>query len=504
MEKRAAVRSRESGPVTTPSSQAQAPLAQALADFADRDVLRLTVPGHQAQPDRRPGLAGLLGEQVFSLDIEPMVEGIDLVTGEAPTARQRAQALAAEAWGARRTWFLTNGASQGNHTMTLALRALGERIVVQRSMHSSVMDGMAMAGLEPIVVMPSIDRAHGMAHGVVPADLAETLRLNPDAVAAYVVTPSYFGAVSDVAALAEVAHRHGVPLIVDEAWGPHFGFHSNLPVNALRLGADAVVSSTHKLAGSLGQSAMLHLGHGPWADALEGAIERALRVTSSTSESALLLASLDLARRDLMMHGQEWIGATIEQANEVRARIRAGGRFGLADEAILADPSVVALDPLRIVIDTRQAGLSGHAARRHLLQDHNVHVEMSTDSLIVCIVGAGVDLDVDRLMAGLAALPAESQHAHAPLPPLPGAGPRTTSLRQAMLGDIELVPAQEAIGRVSADSLAAYPPGVPNLLPGELVTAEVVDFLQAVAAAPTGYVRGAADPLVSRLRVLRT
>lgn len=480
----------------------RAPYADALRAFARQDHLRAAVPGHEGQLDRHPGLADFFGAHLLGVDLPPQVDGIDTMPDGSPSPLDEAQGLAADAWGAARTWFLTNGATQGNLTVTLALRGLGERIVVQRSMHSSVMDGMTLAGLEPSVVMPSIDVMRGMAHGVTPAALDEALRLTPDACAAYVVTPSYFGAVSDVAGLAQVAHAHGVPLVVDEAWGAHFGFHPGLPVNALRLGADLVISSTHKLAGSLGQSAMIHLGDGPWADRIGPQIDRALRMTGSTSASSLLMASLDLARRDLVVHGRDWITDSIADAQAARAGIAALGRFGDPSQRMLEDPSVVALDPLRIVVDTRRAGLTGHTARDLLFHEFGVHCEMSTDAVVVALVGAGNRFDADRFVAAFAALPA-GDAADVVVHPLPDSGPRARTLREASTSASEVVSARAAIGRVSADSLAAYPPGVPNLLPGEIVTVEVVDYLQAMAAAPHGYVRGAVDHEVSVLRVVR-
>jgi len=490
---------------STSARHREAPYADSLVRLADRDVLRLSVPGHQGHAHRRPGLADFLGERALDLDVAPLIHGVDAADsdGARTHARARAQALAAHAWGARTTWFLTGGATQGNLTTALALRALGDTVVAQRSVHSSVMDGFAIAGLDAAMVMPSVDARRGMAHGVVPADLDVALAAHPEAAAAYVVTPSYFGAVSDVAALAEVAHRHGVPLVVDEAWGAHFGFDPSVPLNALRLGADLVISSTHKLAGSLGQSAMLHLGHGPWADLLAPAVERALRVTTSTSESSLLLASLDLARRDLVVHGPRWIPDSVAAAQEFRERLRRGGRFRAADDLLAADPSVVAVDPLRIVVDTSAAGISGHEARQMLFDESGVHAEMSTDSVVVLVVGAGTELDVNRLAAAFASLPSHDAVATTALPALPPPGRRALGLREAALSDTVVMSAHDAIGRVSADSLAAYPPGVPNLLPGEVVTADVVEFLQAAAAAPHGYVRGAVDPRVSSLRVVR-
>ena len=308
------------------------------------------------------------GTTFLGLDVPPLVSGID--QGPRPTPLQRAAQLAADAWGARRTWLLTNGGSKGNLVACLALRHLGEQIVVQRSMHSSVMDGMVLGGLHGHFVAPEVDAELGAAHGVRSDTLADALNAHPDAVAAYVVTPSYFGAVADVRALAGIAHARGVALVVDEAWGAHFGFHPELPANALAQGADLVVSSTHKLGGSLTQSALLHLGHGPFAERLEPLVNRAFRSLQSTSASSLLMLSLDVARSSLAVHGHERIGPSLQAAAPLRAGVRAANRFGELSDRFLASPGVVAVDPLRIVIDTRAGGLSGHEARQTLFDEH--------------------------------------------------------------------------------------------------------------------------------------
>ena len=479
--------------------QTATPYADALAAYADADMLRLDVPGHQASTHAQPGLADFLGIRTLELDVPPLTHGVD--HGDVPTPLSQAAYLAAQAWGARRTWFLTNGASKGNLVACLALRGLGERVVLQRSVHSSVVDGLALAGLDAAFVYPSVDAEHGIAHGVTPDELDATLTAHPDVVAAYVVTPSYFGAVADVAELARVAHGHGVPLVVDEAWGSHFGFHPELPVNALRLGADLVISSTHKLAGSLTQSAMLHLGHGDFADRLEPLLDRAFRSMQSTSASALLMASLDHARRQLAVNGATTIGASLDAVAKIRGRIEAEGRFTTVDARMLAFDDVIAIDPLRVVIDTRIGGISGHEARHLLFEDHRIHLEMSTDSVLVAVIGAGAVPDVDRLIDALHALPRVGSDVAAPIE-LPSPGPRATSVREATFTATEIIPATEAIGRVSADTVAAYPPGIPNLMPGEVVTAEVVDFLQQTAAAPFGHVRGALAKDMSLLRVV--
>ena len=268
----------------------ETPYADALERFAARGPIQLMVPGHGGDgAGMSARLADFVGERALRFDVPMLLDDIDL-GGDSPL--EQALRLAADAWGARRTWFLTNGASQANRTVALAVRGLGRHVLCQRSAHSSFSDGILVGGLLPSFVFPSVDRRHGISHGVSPdaLDLALTeAELDGRAASAvYIVSPSYFGATADVRALADVAHAHGAPLIVDGAWGPHFGFHPALPDSPVRLGADLVVSSTHKLAGSLTQSAMLHLGHGPFADALEPLVERAFTLTASTSSSALL------------------------------------------------------------------------------------------------------------------------------------------------------------------------------------------------------------------------
>ncbi|MFT4232348.1 MAG: aminotransferase class I/II-fold pyridoxal phosphate-dependent enzyme [Leucobacter sp.] len=500
------------------AGQRRAPYAEAIESFGDSRPMSMMVPGHGNDPDNGGAhLAGLFGPLAVQRDVPLMIDGIDL--GD-DSALVQAQRLAAAAWGARRTWFLTNGASQANRTAAIAMRGLGERIMVQRSMHSSLTDGVLLAGLVPAFVQPSVDARHGIAHGLTPAALDAALAREAEAGRAvssvYVVSPSYFGSVADVRGLADVAHAHGAAIIVDGAWGAHFGFHPELPESPARLGADLVVSSTHKLAGSLTQSAMLHLGHGPFAERLEPLLARAFSMTSSTSMSSVLMASLDAARRALVA-GEDRIGASIRSALELRDRLRRDERFSVISDDFGGFPDIVGTDPLRIPIDVSALGRSGHWARGRMIQEHGVYLEMSTATSVVAVIGALRDPDLDRFTAALDEVAAEAERlgpeetraeagasgaAGAGFPELPAPGELRLLPRDAYFGASEIVPAREAVGRISADTLAAYPPGIPNLLPGEEVTAETVEFLRAVAASPTGYVRGAADSAVSGIRVV--
>lgn len=492
-----------------PADQTATPYADAIARYAAEHPVRWHLPGHGGDTAGETALTRFFGGRAADYDIMPMVEGIDLGPHN---PFEQSLALAAEAWGARRTWFLANGASQGNLIAVMATTAFdhhhrSDRVVVmQRSVHSSMIDALGMSGGRARFVAPYVDHDHGVAHGVRAADVAAELdacAARGEAVdAVIVVSPSYFGFVADIVAIAGVAHGRGVPLVVDEAWGAHLGFHPRLPARSLSSGADLVVSSTHKLGGSFTQSAMLHLADGPYADLLEARIDRVYRSVQSTSESALLLASLDIARRELAT-GTERIGRSIDAAEQLAARVRAGERFGILSDSFPTVPGWAATDPLRVVIDTRVAGLDGRVVRTTLKRDFGLLVELASEGTLVAVVGAGAVPDVEALPAALAALPDHLGVADgAPAVRLPEWGPERTSVRAAWLGDTELVHHTEAAGRVSAASLAAYPPGIPNVLPGEEITPAAIDFLRAVAASPAGHVRGAHDPALDHFLVV--
>ena len=479
------------------------PYADAVRRYAARDTLRLNVPGHSADYGAAPDLMDFYGDELLKRDITPLLVGLDMGP-DSPLAQ--AQYLAAQAWGARRTWFLTNGASQANRIGALTLGSFGrpdQPVVVQRSAHSSFIDGIILGGILPVFLQPTLDDRFGIAHGVSPVALKRALGETADPKGVYVITPSYFGAVADIAAMVDIAHAAGVPLIVDAAWGAHFGFHPLLPKNPLALGADLVVSSTHKLGGSLTQSAMLHLGDGPFADELEPLVQRAFMLTQSTSMSSLLLASLDIARFSLQA-GAQRIGTSIDAAARLRTAIRERGRFQIVSDLFGRFDDIVADDPLRVSIDVRSGGLNGHAVREELISSADIYTEISTDACIVAFIGPGFDPDLDRFLDAIHGLDAVGALAHvdANTIALPRPGPVRLRPRDAWFAPAVIVPAAEAVGHVSTDSLSAYPPGIPNLLPGEVITTEAVDFLRQVAATPGGYVRGAMDAAVDFLRVV--
>ena len=337
-----------------------------------------------------------IGLDGLAADVPQDIHGIDL--GPSPTPYERAELLAAEAFGAARTFFLTNGATQGNHTLCLALAPLGARIVAQRNSHASIVDGLVLSGGMPSFVAPEYDEELGITHCVTPAALEAALAAAPDARAAFIVSPTYYGMAADVAGCAEVAHRAGVPLVVDQSWGPHFGFNENLPPTALSQGADAMLTSTHKIAGSLTQSAMLHVGHSGRVDA--GAVARALRLLRSTSPSSLLLASLDGARRQLALHGEQLLHETLEAIEVARAKLQTIPGIALVDSALIGRMGVAGYDPLRMVLDVRGTGRTGYEIADELRRSYDVHCELPMQATVVFVIGLGDTAAQLRRLAG--------------------------------------------------------------------------------------------------------
>src|SRR4051795_11728963 len=367
----------------TSNEQPNAPYLEAVVAYAFRAPARYHVPGHKGGPGADPGLRKAIGADALAADVPQDIHGIDL--GPSPTPYERAEGLAADAFGAERSWFLTNGATQGNHALCLALAPLGAKVVAQRNSHTSIVDGLVLSGGIPSFVAPEYDAELGITHCVTPAALEAALREAPDARAAFVVSPTYYGMAADVAALADVAHAAGVPLVVDQAWGPHLGFNEALPPTALSQDADAMLTSTHKIAGSLTQSAMLHISGSGRID--PGAVARALRLLRSTSPSSLLIASLDGARRQLALHGEQLLFETLEAIEVARAKLQTVPGIALVDASLVGRMGVAGYDPLRIVLDVRGTGLTGYEIADALRRSYDVHVELPMQATVVFVVG---------------------------------------------------------------------------------------------------------------------
>jgi arginine decarboxylase len=493
---------RDGGPHRRPRELPTAPYLEAIVSYGFRGSQRFHVPGHKGGPGADPGLRAAIGDRALALDICQDIEGIDV--GPRPTPYERAEELAAVCYDAAKTWFLTNGATQGNHALTLALAKPGDHVLVQRNSHASVVDGLVLSGGMATFVSPEYDDELGMAHGVTPEALDEALARQPGISAVFMVSPTYYGMAADVAGCAAVAHAHDAALIVDCAWGSHFGFHPGLPDSPLHLGADAELASTHKIVGSMTQSAMLHVSDSGRVDPEE--VARAIRLVRSTSPNSLLLASLDSARRQLAAHGEALLDRTLAASFRAREAIDAIPGVAIVGEDLVGRPGVAGWDPLRVVIDVRGTGCTGYELAAELRAGYDIYIELATHATIVLVLGLGQPVEpLDRFAHDFAetvrrsARPGEA--GSIVTPPAPTESEAVVPIRDAFLGRGEAVPVDEAVGRISCESIAGYPPGVPTLLPGERVTSEVVTYLRALTRAGAR-LHGAADPTFTTVRVL--
>jgi arginine decarboxylase len=484
--------------------QPSAPYLDAVVAYGFRGPGRFHVPGHKGGEGADPGLRHAIGDDALLIDIPQDIHGIDL--GPEPTPYQQAEQLAAEAHGAERTWFLTNGATQGNHALALALAPLGARVVAQRNSHASLVDGLVLSGGLPSFVAPEYDDELGMAHGVTPEALGAALDATPDARAAFIVSPTYYGMAADVEGCAAACHERGVPLVVDQAWGPHFGFHPDLPPSALSQGADAVLTSTHKIVGSLTQSAMLHVAGTGRIDVAR--VGRAMRLVRSTSQSALLMASLDGARRQLAIHGEALLHETIAAASRTRARMAKIPGIALVDGDFVGRPGVAGWDPMRLVVDVRGTGCTGYEVADALRRAYDVQPELATHATMVLLLGiAQSPLSLERVAGDLDEIVkriSRAGTADALVRPTQAlSNEMAVSPREAFLGDAEAVAVDDAVGRVSCESIAGYPPGIPALLPGERITEEAIAYLRELRDAGAR-LHGASDPAFATITVLRS
>lgn len=487
-----------------PLVPAGAPYLEAVQRYADRLPGRFHVPAHKGGAGAPAQLVRALGGGL-ELDVPLCIEGIDIGPGESPL--DLAELLAAATWGARRTWFLVNGASEASHALCLALGQSGGTAVVQRNVHSSTIHGLVLGGVRPVFVQPGIDDDLGVAHCVDPLQLAATLDRTPDAVAAFIVSPTYFGAAADVQGLARVCQERGVALVVDEAWGAHFRFHDRLPQDALAAGADVVISGTHKLIGSLTQSAMLHLGHDCPEPLDEAAIARALRLVRTTSPSSLLLASLDAARAHVDERGAELLHRALAEMDAVKQQIRDVCGLSVLGDELVGRHGVAGFDPLRLAIDVRAAGIDGHVLAADLLRTADINLELVTDRVLIAHVGFGEPLLAggERLVEAVRAVLQDAPTAPPRTPtgaPAACFGESAMSPRDAFFAAHDVLALRDAAGRISADSIAVYPPGIANVLPGERFTQPLVDYLLEMTL--RGFpLRGTWDERTGSVRVVR-
>lgn len=482
--------------------QGRTPLFDGLMAHAAKRSLPFHIPGHKRGAGMDPRFAAFLGENALSIDLINIAPVDDLHHPQGII--QEAQELAAEAFGADRTFFTVQGTSGAVMAMILATVGPGDKILLPRNVHKSALTAVVLSGATPIFMAPEIDSVRGVAHGVSLATVRRCLELHPDARAVFVVNPTYFGVCADLKGIAELAHAQDVPLLVDEAHGAHLYFHPEFPLSAMEAGADASATSVHKLGGSLTQSSILNVqGTRVSGDRMQAV----LSMMTTTSTSYILLASLDAARRHLATQGRSSLERTRALAQAARERISALPGLSCLDESAIGDrSSSYDLDPTKLCVTVSGLGLSGAEVEIILREEHGIEVELSDLYNVLCLITSGDDeTSVDALVNAFERISAQ-YYATRPAGQVQVRTPEMPPLallpRDAFYAEAETVPLFESAGRIMAEFIMVYPPGIPILLPGERITEASLAFIREHLEVGLP-VQGLEDPNIEQVRVVR-
>jgi arginine decarboxylase len=499
-------------PSSSDFSQSQAPLLEALQTLARKPHAPFYAPGHKRGQGIPQPLAQLLGTSVFPADLPELPE-LDNLFAPLGVIKE-AQQLAAEAFGAEQTWFLVNGSTCGIMAAILATCGTGDKIILPRNIHQSAIAGLILSGALPVFINPEYDPGLDIAHSITPGTVAAALSQHPDAKAVMMLYPTYYGVCGNIEAIAQLVHQYDIPLLVDEAHGPHFAFHPDLPPSALSVGADLSVQSSHKVLGAMTQASMLHV-QGDLID--RDRLSKALQLVQTTSPSYLLLASLDAARQQMALYGDQLMARTLHLADDARAKI--SQIPGLSVLNAVKTSGFVALDRTRLTVTVSHLGLNGFEADEILNHQLGVTAELPSLRHLTFIISLGnTSADIDQLVQAFTHLSekywgtvvqtgwqevfrkwkTELLYVHPAsfilCPPL--------SPRKAFFAATETLPIEQASDRISAETICPYPPGIPALMPGELITPAALEYLQQIIDLG-GSITGSSDPSLQTLKVVQ-
>lgn len=448
------------------------PIYSALKQYTDEEVLRLHMPGHagvgqaEALPQPWQSLA------LFDVTEIPGLDDLHLPTG----IIKEAERLLAEAYGAQDSYFLVNGATSGIHALFLSLPSHA-RVLIPRHAHRSFYGGLVLSGATPVYLPAEIDAETGLPLATSLAAV-ENLLAQQDIDAVFLTSPTFYGTTSNIAEIAAAAHRRNIPVYVDEAHGAHFYFHPRYPVPALAAGADAVINGMHKTLPVFNQGAALHLGH---TCGSRDQVKKAFSLVTTTSPSYPLLACMDLARHFMQQHGQELLETGLRLAPEYCRKIDQIPGLSCPGSRLIKE-GVTGVDPLKILVMTDQLKITGFEMGRILRQKHHIQVEIEGDHYILAMMSMfHQPSDWERFYRALETIAKEQQNHKANskymLPAVPPAPVVVMSPREAFQSSSRSIPLAKARNLVAAEMVAAYPPGIPALLPGELITNAIYDYL---------------------------
>lgn len=478
-------------------SQEHAPIYEALERFRRMRVVPFDVPGHK-RGRGNPELTRFLGERCVGIDVNSM-KPLDNLCHPISVIRQ-AEDLAADAFGAAQAFLMVGGTTSAVQSMVLSTCKRGDKIILPRNVHRSVINALVLCGAQPIYVNPELDKRLGIALGMRLPEVERAIRQNPDAVAVLVNNPTYYGICSDLRAIVKLAHEHHMLVLADEAHGTHFYFGDQFPVSAMEAEADMAAVSMHKSGGSLTQSSLLLTGPGISA----GYVRQVINLTQTTSASYLLLSSLDLSRRNLALHGKETFRQVTSLAEYARSEINKIGDYYAYSKELVNGDSIYDFDITKLSVHTLDIGLAGIEVYDILRDDYDIQIEFGDIGNILAYISIGDrKQDVERLVSALAEIrrlyrrDKTGMLTQEYISPLVVATPQ-----QAFYEEKESLPLRETAGRICSEFVMCYPPGIPILAPGEQITEEILDYI--LYAKEKGCsMTGPEDPNIERLNVLK-
>ncbi|ADU26305.1 aminotransferase class I/II-fold pyridoxal phosphate-dependent enzyme [Ethanoligenens harbinense] len=478
-------------------SQERMPIYEALERFKQMRVVPFDVPGHK-HGKGNPELTRFLGEQCVSVDVNSMKPLDNLI--HPVSVIKDAEELAAEAFGAAHAFFMVGGTTSAVQGMVLSVSKKGDKIILPRNVHRSVINALVLCGAEPVYVNPEVDTRLGISLGMSLAQVEQAIRENPDAVAILVNNPTYYGICSDLCGIVKLAHAHGIKVLADEAHGTHFYFGKDLPVSAMAAGADMAAVSMHKSGGSLTQSSILLTG--PAMNA--GYVRQIINLTQTTSGSYLLLSSLDISRRNLALRGEAVFAQVAALAQYARNEINAIGDYDAFSKELINGDSVFDFDVTKLSVHTLDIGLAGVEVYDLLRDEYDIQIEFGDIGNILAYVSLGDSRqNVERLVSALSEVRRLYRQDKAGMLTQEYISPQVvTTPQHAFYAEKESLPLEKTEGRVCSEFVMCYPPGIPVLAPGERITRDILDYI-AYAKEKGCSMTGPEDLEIKHLNVLK-
>ena len=478
-------------------SQENAPILEALEKMKSARLVPFDVPGHKRGRGNKE-LTDFLGERCLSVDVNSM-KMLDNLCHPVSVIRD-AEELAAEAFGAKHAFFMVGGTTSAVQAMVMTACKRGDKIIMPRNVHRSAINALILCGAVPVYVNPRMDPVLGISLGMSVADVEQAIRENSDAKAILVNNPTYYGICSNIKRIAELAHEHGMLLLADEAHGSYLYFSDKLPVASLHAGADMAAISMHKSGGSLTQSSLLLVGD----RVSHGYVHQIINLTQTTSASYLLLVSLDISRRNMALHGEKLVDRIIAQVQYARDEINAIGDYYAYSKELVNGDSIYDFDITKLAVYTRSIGLAGIEVYDLLRDEYDIQTEFGDIANLLAYVSVGDrEKDIERLVSALAEIRRNYRQTGREMLKAEYISPKVVcGPQESFYGDKESLPIGDSVGRVCSEFVMCYPPGIPILAPGEMVTEEILRYIR-YAKKKGCQMTGPEDMNLQRLNVLK-